>query len=282
MKKAPLTVFLFVFLVQQVTPAGFCAENNSSGLAPEGGSLAEEFVVGEQIHQSILSNFRPYTEPRAVSYIEKVGGSLASQAERKDLSYRFTILYNDRIYASSSPGGRVYITTGMIFFLDNESQLAAVLAHEIGELQYKNPKLSKMKRGVNKVTETGAMIAPAFGPFGALAALGLVGIHMLNNSSKKTPGARLLIADRKAMTYMVEAGYDPQGMVDVFYKFASAKSEIIPYFLDYYNSRPLTTERTEAMQKQFKKLPLQGKSFDVHRDQYLEMTKGIRDIYKTA
>ncbi len=245
------------------------------------GFFNEEFAIGEQIHQTIISNFRPYTEPEAVEYITQIGNSLAEHAKRKDLSYRFTILYNDKIYAASSPGGRVYVTTGMIFFLENEAELAAVLAHEIGELQYKDPKVSSAKRAVNKVTETGAVIAPMFGPFGALAALGFVGVNMLSNSSSRTVEQRLFEADRRALTYMMKAGYDPQGMIDVFYKFSSAPKETIPYFYEYYEARPITVERTVAMQKRFDQLPLQGKSFDVRREEYLEKTRGIREIYKT-
>lgn len=266
-----LLAFLLAAVLIVSGPPAARAEKSTPG---------EEFVIGEEIHQTIVSSFPPYTEPKAVGYISKVGSSLAEYADRRELSYRFTILYNDQIYASSSPGGRVYITTGMIYFLQNEAELAAVLAHEIGELQYKNPKASSMRKRINRVTETGAMVAPAFGPLGALVSLGFVGIHMISKSSEKTTDERVILADRRALDYMAKAGYDPQGMIDVFYRFASVNKEALPYFMDYYQSRPLTVDRTQAMQKQFKKLNLEDKTFQVRREQYLEMTRGIRDIYK--
>ncbi len=124
------------------------------------------------------------------------------------------------------------------------------------------------------------MVAPAFGQIGTLAALGFALLHSAADIGKKSPGSRLALADRKAMDYMVRAGYDPQGMIDLFYKFADAKKEVMPYFMEYYESRPLTEERADAVEKQFAKLPLDGKNFDVHREKYLEQTRGIREIYK--
>ena len=81
--------------------------------------MNEEAAIGEEIHQTIMASFQPYTEPEVNSYISKIGWDLSGQAARKDLNYRFIILYSDKIYATSSPGGYVYITTGMIYFLEN-------------------------------------------------------------------------------------------------------------------------------------------------------------------
>ena len=247
----------------------------------QNGIMTEEKEIGEQIHQTIMSSFYPYTEPMANEYIGKIGHDLAGQAPRRELDYRFVVLYSDKIYATSSPGGYVYITTGMIYFLENEAELAAVLAHEIAQLQYKDPKVSVGRKVLRNVSEKGAMVAPAFGQIGVLATLGFALLHSAAEIGQKSPEARLALADRKAMIYMVEAGYDPQGMIDLFYKFADAKPEIRPYFLEYYESRPLNEERVRAIQNQFLKLPLDGKNFDVHREKYLEQTRGIREIYKT-
>jgi len=90
------------------------------------------------------------------------------------LVYRFTILYDEKIYATSAPGGYIYLTTGMLNFLQNEAELASVLAHEIGRLQYKDPRFTQSDDVLNAATQAGASIAPMFGPIGSLASLGLV------------------------------------------------------------------------------------------------------------
>ncbi len=258
-----------------------CAAQTKSQKSPSALSIsdAQEIAIGEQIHAEILSSFYPYTEPKLVHYVNRIGNSLAVHSERRHLPYRFTVLYNDRIYAASAPGGFIYLTTGMIYFLRNEAELAAVIAHEIGELQYRDPMQSRSRALLDSITKGGAMIAPAFGSLGALAAIGMVVLNNANHPEAVTAEQKLIESDERALHYMVEAGYDPQGMVDLIYKFAEAKSEIQPYFLDYYKSRPLNEARVKALDRVFAALSLQGKSLETRPEVYQEMTKGLREMY---
>jgi predicted Zn-dependent protease len=276
------TRFFSSLLLISFTFFSSCASNPAKTQETLAPSMAEdEIQIGREIHNKILSSFYPYTDPKVVSYVNGIGQDLAKHAQRQDLIYQFTILYNDKIYATSAPGGFVYVTTGMLYFLQNEAELAAVLAHEIGELQYKDPKLSQSRKVLEAVTRGGAMVGPAFGPIGVLAALGLVAVHSVAESKVKAPEDRILESDKRALNYMVQAEYDPQGMIDVLYEFVNAQKEIAPYFFDYYESRPISPERFRSLQDHFSKLPLQGKSFSTNHKAYEEVMKGIREIYKT-
>lgn len=258
-------------------------------LGNEAGRVAEaqnpwlgrrEAEMGRQIHQAIVASFRIYTEPRLVGYVTRIGRSLTRVANRQDLGYQFTVLYDDRVYATQAPGGYVYLTTGFLNFLQNEAELAAVLAHEIGQLQYRDPSLSISRNAVRLAAQGGAIAAPLFGPFGILAAGGLVLLNALVESKTATPKVRLEKADRLALHYLVEADRDPQGYLDVFSRFLNRNPEWTPYCYDYLSSRPVTLERFRGVLAEFEKLPLEGRSFTVHRERYLEMTKGVREIYK--
>lgn len=239
-----------------------------------------EAEMGREIHQAIVASFRTYTEPRLVGYVTRIGRSLARAAERQDLTYQFTILYDDRVYATQAPGGYVYLTTGFLGFLQNEAELAAALAHEIGELQYRDPNLSISRQALRLAAEGGAIAAPLLGPFGMIGAGGLVMLHALLESRTATPEARVKKADRLALHYLVETDRDPQGYVDLLSRFLNRNPEWMPYCYDYLQSRPVTLERFQAVLAEFEKLPLEGKSFSVNRDRYLEMTKGVREIYQ--
>ena len=236
--------------------------------------------MGRRINAEIMSSFRPYTAPKVVDYVNKIGKSLTNYAKRQELDYRFTVLYNDKIYATSAPGGYVYITTGMLYFLDNEAELAAILAHEIGHLQYKDPRLSVARRTLNAVTESGAMIAPMFGQLGMLASLGFVAVHAVTNHGELNPEKKLSQADRLGMDYMVKAGHDPQGMIDIQYKFLKADQSLIAFFFDYAESRPITMDRFKKIEAEFAKLPLAGKNFSTNHEIYKEITRGIGEIYQ--
>lgn len=280
--RRPTAFLLSLFLISA------CASDskNSSSLQsggtahrPLSRAEAEEVAIGHQINASIMSSFYPYTEPKVVNYLNGIGEKLAARAGRK-IPYRFTLLYSEKIYATSAPGGFIYLTTGMLYFLENEAELAAVMAHEIGELQFQDPKLSNSRKVLDAVTKGGGLVAPAFGGIGMLALLGLVGVNMAVNRKGPDAEQKLSKADTLALHYMVESGYDPQGMMDFLYKFLSSNNEVIPFFFDYAKSRPITEERFHALQKEFAKLPLQDKTLAVNRKEYKEMTAGIAEIYQ--
>ena len=150
----------------------------------------------------------------------------------------------------------------------------------MGELQYRNPELSRVRRTLDQMMQGGAMIAPAFGQFGALALLGMILVRNAAQNKDFTVEERLLKADARALSYMASAGYDPQGLVDILHKFLNAKDAVVPYFKDYYESRPITQERMFHLNRTFSELPLGDRSFSTEREKYLDMTKGVREIYR--
>ncbi len=281
----PVKSSLILFLAVSLLLSG-CATNAQRGVDQEAlqkaSDATDEKTVGAAIHREILASFYPYTDPKVVRYVTDLGRSLAAHAKRHDLDYCFTILYSEKIYAISAPGGYVYVTTGMLNFLQNEAELAAVLAHEIGELQQADRRFTKSDDVIGAATKTGSAIAPMFGPLGSLAGLGLVLLQAYNESSFKTPAERLLLSDALAMRYLMKAGYDPQALMDVQEHFLKAGEKMTPYFYDYYQSRPITEDRVKALQKDFQRLHLDGISLTTDAVEYQEMTRGIREIYKPA
>ncbi|HNX68111.1 MAG TPA: M48 family metalloprotease [Candidatus Omnitrophota bacterium] len=261
-----------------------CASTTERGLdaPPPAAHLSAEQKVGEQIHREILASFHPYTDLRVVRYVNDTGHSLAVHAKRQDIDYKITILYSEKVYATSAPGGYVYITTGMLNFLQNEAELAAVLAHEIAHQQYVDPRFARHDDAINLAAQAGSAIGPMFGPLGSLGALGLVLLQAYNESSHKTPEERLLESDKVALQYLLKAGYDPQALLDVQEHFLKAGEKMTPYFYDYYQSRPITEARMAAMKKEFQKLPLMDKDLTMDPVEYQDVTKGVREIYRTV
>lgn len=276
MKQKITAVFLSVLLAGCAS----AVERDISDLTAQGKPKTEEQMVGERIHQQILASFYPYTDPKVVGYVREVGAGLASHAKRKDLQYQFTILYNEKIYATSAPGGYIYVTTGMLNFLQNEAELAALVAHEIGELQNVDRRFTKRDDIVNAAAQTGSAVGSMFGPVGSLASLGLVLLQVYSESTFKTPEERLLASDAAAMKYLVKSGYDPQALIDVQEHFLKAGEKMAPSFSDYYQSRPITEERMARLKKEFQKLPLQNKELRTDHAEYSEIMKGIREMYR--
>jgi len=254
-----------------------CARDQQS-LTASSGHPSAEMELGEAIHREILKTSSVYQEVELNSYVRSIGQKLASTAKRKKLNYQFIILNDDRIFATYAPGGFVYITTGFFRFLNNEIELAGILAHEIGLLQYKDPRLSKTKKAFDLLLRTGSYVGPAFGSIGAVSVLGLALIGAMT-SGNKTLETRTRQADKHALRYLMECNYDPQGLVDPLRRMEDPASPFRAYLYDYVTSHPISAKRFEKLDREFAKLPLADKEFQSGRDVFLVKTNSVRSTF---
>lgn len=240
----------------------------------------KEIDLGRQIHAQVLSSFYLYTEPRLLAYVNRLGTRMAELAERQTLNYQFTVILDEKIFATSAPGGYVYVTTGMINFLDNEAQLAAVLAHEIAHIQYRDPRFTKSRERIEKITTGGTMVGGFFGNFGALAVLGLQAMNALTD--EKSTEARVDAADKLTLQYLPAVGYDPECWADVLYKMMRLEGDDLVRLFDYYNARPISENRLRRIRKVLGHIDIREKTLETRGSEYLQATKGVREIYKTS
>ncbi len=240
----------------------------------------KEMEIGRQIHAQVLSSFYLYTEPHLVEYVNRLGERMAQYAERRNLNYQFTVILDEKIFATSAPGGYVYVTTGLLDFLDNEAQLAAVLAHEIGQLQYRDPRFSNSRKAIEKLTVGGSIVGGFFGDIGMLAVLGLQAMDALTDEKSKEE--RVDAADMRAVQYLAAAGYDPECWTDVLYKMVRSQKDNLVRMFDYYNARPISEKRLQKLRKDLRKLNLRGKTLETRSSEYQQETKGVRQIYAVS
>jgi predicted Zn-dependent protease len=238
----------------------------------------KEIEEGGRIDKEIVTHFYIYSEPNINKYVTNIGQKLAFYSKRNNLPYKFRILYDERIYATSAVGGYIYITTGFLDFLENESELAAVLAHEIAQCQYRHPHFAVWKKVLRVVRMIAFTVGGAFGYFGGLAAVGLGTLDALTDAKSKA--SRTPKADKLALEYMVKAGYDPQGMFDIFYKIQNIPVEDTFLVYDYDHSHPLNEKRVRKLNKYFDSMDLSGKELIVKREVYQQNIKGVKEIYQ--
>ena len=95
-------------------------------------SESAQLAIGERCAADFEKTFQGrHPEASLQDYLQQIGGKLAGVSDRV-LAYQFVLLKSDVPNAFVLPGGKVYLTAGMIRALENEAQLAALLAHEIG------------------------------------------------------------------------------------------------------------------------------------------------------
>jgi predicted Zn-dependent protease len=175
-------------------------------------SEQQEIQLGAQAHQDVLKEYAALNAPALQAYVDEVGQRLAKQSHRPNLNWHFTVVDSPDVNAFALPGGYVYITRGLMAYLNSEAELAGVIGHEIGHVT--------ARHGVRQQSASTAV--------GLGAVLGSILVPGLNNQA----GASLLQtlaqawtagygreheleSDRLGAEYLAKAAYNPQAMIDV-------------------------------------------------------------------
>jgi predicted Zn-dependent protease len=173
---------------------------------------AQEISLGRQNDPKIRQQYGVYNDPELQAYVQRMGERLAKKSHRPNLKYTFTVLDSDEVNAFALPGGYIYITRGILAYIQNEAELAAVLGHEIGHVT--------ARHGVNQYTRAMAAQIGA----GVLSAavpelggqLGQELLNVLGNALLSGYGREdELQADRLGAEYIARTGYDPDAVIGV-------------------------------------------------------------------
>jgi predicted Zn-dependent protease len=188
--------------------AGACATNPVSGRREVSLlSEAQEIAIGEQADAEIRREMGVYDNPELQRYVSDVGQRLARLSHRPNLPWTFTIVDVPAINAFALPGGFIYITRGILPYLDDESELAGVLGHEIAHVTARHAaqQYTRSTTGGIGLAVLGIFV-PASQPFTNLAS-GALGVAFLKYGREDENES-----DRVGMGYAAEGGWDPQGV----------------------------------------------------------------------
>lgn len=117
----------------------------------------KEFAVGEQL---ALEGFKRYglsvKDKGLQKYVNLVGNALAANSTRPKIPYYFVVTESPLYNAFACPGGIIFLTSTLFSSMNDESELAGVLAHEIAHVGHKHAlqsiKRAKFFEGVAKIT----------------------------------------------------------------------------------------------------------------------------------
>ena len=227
-------------------------------------SAHQEVAIGQQQYlpaqQSQGGTY--YLDPGVIRYVQEIGNKLAAVSDRA-LPYEFTVVNNPTPNAWALPGGKIAVNSGLLIHLEDESQLAAVLAHEIVHAAARHS-AAQMTRGT--LIGLGAQVlgsASARGGYGDMSQALQMGAGAW--MAKYGRGAELE-SDAFGMEYMAKAGYDPYGAVrlqETFVRLSQGRqSDMISSF---FASHPPSQARVDANKVKAAQLPQGG---IVGRDAY--------------
>ena len=150
-----------------------------------------------------------YNDPELQKYVNDIGQRLARKSHRPDLPFTFTLLDSPEVNAFALPGGYVYITRGIMSYMNKESHLAGVIGHEIGHVTGRHG----AQRAAQQQLSTAAAVAVAVGTGseGLLQASQVLGGALMSGYGRKQE----LQSDRLGAEYIAQNNYSPDDMIDV-------------------------------------------------------------------
>ncbi len=208
-------------------------------------------------HQRILATYGGvYTDPKLQSLIEQTVDRLVAASEKPDLHYKVTILNSQSINAFALPTGQLYVTRGLIALADDDSELASVIAHEMGHVIARHAELREKEEQqvdlVNRVV-TDVVSDPEAGAM----ALAKSKLELAQFSQKQE-----FEADSIGIGIAARAGFDPYGAARFLTAMernsalkpddGGAINPAAPDFLSSHPSTPARVTRAIAIARQYK------------------------------
>ena len=180
-------------------------------------SDADEAAIGRQIAGNLLGAAPLVKDKLLQKYINNVGRWVASQSERPDLAWHFGVINSSDINAFAAPGGYIFVTLGLYRLLNDEAELAGVLAHEVGHVIRKHH--LKILQQSQMVDLGGKLLAKQTGEDDKIRNLIGSGAEIVARSLDQNAEFE---ADRIAVVLSARAGYDAYGLPQVLQEIGHA------------------------------------------------------------
>jgi len=165
--------------------------------------------IGQEMYEQVTAQTPVFSDKKIANYVDTVGQKIARHSDKPDQTYTFTVLDSPDINAFATPGGYIYINRGLLAYMNSESQLAAVLGHEVAHItadhasqQQRAQTGSSVIAGVLTILTGSVDVGEASAQWGA--------------ASVKGYGREMeLEADALGNTFLNRAGYAPSAMIAI-------------------------------------------------------------------
>ncbi|MCZ6802718.1 MAG: M48 family metalloprotease [Proteobacteria bacterium] len=202
--------------------------------------------LGQMFLNQVRHFARIITDPEVESYIQSLGYQIASHSDNTTQAFTFFVVDNPGINAFAGPGGMIGMNSGVIMNSGNESELAAVMAHEIAHVTQRHLARQFEEASKYSLVTAAAMIgaiilATQNAEAGTAAIAGITGLSTQNKINFTRANEEE--ADRIGMQCLVRAGYDPRGMPAFFEKLQQLSRYSGSGPPEFLRTHPLTTSR---------------------------------------
>jgi predicted Zn-dependent protease len=246
-----------------------------------------EIAEGRKAHPQVLAEYGVVDDARVQAYVDGIGQRLASQSHRANLKWTFTVLDSPEVNAFALPGGYVYVTRGLMAYMENEAELAGVIGHEIGHVTARHGAQRATRQQNASLGVLGATVLGA-----VLEGYGVRGATELAAQASQTAAAGWLAgysreqelqADQLGAEYLTRVQRDPRHMVRVIevlrsqerYAADRARAEgRQPPAQSWLATHPSNEQRLREIERVAAELKAPTRD-DEGRERYLQVLQGL-------
>jgi predicted Zn-dependent protease len=208
-------------------------------------TIEEEKKLGRRILLEMEKSVEPVKDLTLLTFLERLGHSLAVQVGSTPFEFRFYLINSSEPNAFAIPGGYIFCTTGLFVLAENEQEIAGVLSHEISHVTERHvAQMIERGKRLNLATMAamiaGALLGGGGKTSGAVAATAMATAEAF---TLKYTRENEVDADRNSLQYIIQAGYDPNGLITFLNKIYKASLTSGTQILPYLSTHPAVENR---------------------------------------
>lgn len=197
----------------------------------------QEVAIGGQVATEVETKYKLSQNAAQIERVNSIGRRIAAVSDRQDLKYHFKVLENKDVNALSTPGGYVYVNTGLLDKADDD-ELAVVIGHEVGHIAARHAVQAMQSQNLMSVGMIGASIFIKSDKKQQAMEWAGVALNLIMMGYSREDEFE---ADKLGVRYAYYAGFDPNGAVTFLEKLRQEDKD--DKVLVYFRSHPLYSDR---------------------------------------
>jgi len=234
-------------------------------------SESQEIQMGKEAAQQTIQQIGVVDNPQVEAYVSQIGMKMAKASERPNLPWEFHVVNDASVNAFALPGGFIFVTRGLMTYINDEAELATVVGHEIGHVTNRHTVQQISKAQVAQLgLGIGSIVSSDIARFAGLLGqgLGLLFLKYSRNAENE--------ADLAGFRYALNQNYDVREMANVFKTLErvsqSSGGGKLPEWLA---THPDPENRIAKVEQRLDTLHKDLSNTILNREQYLQHVQGL-------
>jgi len=234
-------------------------------------SMEKEIALGKQLAEEVKRQAKLNNDPLLGEFVNRVGQNLVRNSDAK-VPFTFLVIEDETPNAFASPGGFIFVNTGLMKIAGEEDEFAGALAHEIAHVAARH-----MTCQASKQTLLSILALPAGAVLGGWGGvLAREGIRAgMPAAFMKLTRANEAEADYLGVQYMYAAGYDPNGAVSIFEKLEALQRSKSGALSQIFASHPVVGTRIDKTQAEIERILPSKPEYVVTTSEYHDMRERL-------